>query len=49
LVSIDNVNITIDNAISEEGLGFFKTHQQIPVVVTDSDFGRKTRLNDKTK
>jgi hypothetical protein len=48
LVTIDNVNITIDNATISEVLGFFKTHQQI-VVVTDSDFGRKTRLNDKTK
>jgi hypothetical protein len=48
LVTIDNVNITIDNAtVGSEALGFFKTHQQIPVIVTDSDFGRKTRINDK--
>jgi hypothetical protein len=38
LVSIDNVNITIDNATIQQRDYFFKTHQQIPVVVTDSDF-----------
>jgi len=46
--TIDDTTITIDSAtVVDEGNGFFKTHQQIPVVVTDSDFGRKTRVNDK--
>lgn len=46
--TIDDTNITIDSqTVTANGNGFFKTHQQIPVVVTDSDFGRKTRLNDK--
>lgn len=49
-VTVDDTNITIDNAtVSAESLGYFKTHQQIPVVVVDSDFGRKTRLNDKNQ
>ena len=46
--TIDDTTITIDSmTVVDEGNGFFKTHQQIPVVVTDSDFGRKTRVNDK--
>jgi hypothetical protein len=48
IVSIDNNVISIDSqSITEESIGFFKTHQQIPVVITDEDFTRKTRLNDK--
>jgi hypothetical protein len=47
-ITIDSTIITIDSAtIGVEYLGQFKTYQQIPVVVTDSDFGRKTRVNDK--
>lgn len=47
LITIDDTNITIDNmTITEEALGFFKTHQQIPVIVADEDFTRKTRVND---
>lgn len=49
-VTIDDTNITIDSAtVVDEGNGFYKTHQQIPVTVTDSDFGRKTRINDKNQ
>jgi len=48
VVTIDNTDITIDSqTITDEAIGFFKTHQQIPVIVTDEDFTRKTRLNDK--
>ena len=48
VVSIDNTNITIDSiTIAVENLGYFKTHQQIPVIVADEDFNRKTRLNNK--
>jgi hypothetical protein len=48
VVTIDSTDITIDSqTISDEAIGFFKTHQQIPVIVTDEDFTRKTRLNDK--
>lgn len=48
VVTIDSTDITIDSqTITDEAIGFFKTHQQIPVIVTDEDFTRKTRLNDK--
>jgi hypothetical protein len=48
LITIDNEIITIDNqTITAEYIGSFKTHQQIPVIITDEDFTRKTRLNDK--
>jgi len=47
-ITIDDTNITIDSqTITTESLGLFKTHQQIPVNITDSDFQRKTRVNDK--
>lgn len=47
-VTIDSTLITIDSqSITAEYIGSFKTHQQIPVIVTDEDFTRKTRINDK--
>ena len=47
-VTIDDTITTIDSQTStEEMLGMYKTHQQIPVVCMDEDFIRKTRLNDK--
>ena len=47
-VTIDSEIITIDSqSIAAEYLGMFKTHQQIPLIVKDEDFTRKTRLNDK--
>lgn len=48
LVTIDSTEITIDSqTITSEYLGQLKTFQQIPVVVVDSDYQRKTRVNDK--
>lgn len=47
-ITIDSLNTTIDGlSVGEEYLSFFKTHKQVPVIVTNSDFQRKTRLNDK--
>lgn len=47
-ITIDDLNTTIDGlSVTNENLAKFKTHQQIPVIVTNSDFVRKTRLNDK--
>ena len=47
-ITIDDINTTIDGlSVTDEYLAFFKTHYQIPVVLTDSDFQRKTRMNDK--
>ncbi len=56
-VTIDNAYITIDDAIQTidsttvtlAEVGKYKTHLQIPVLVTNQDFTEKTRLNDKTK
>lgn len=47
-ITIDSTLITIDSqSVASEYLGAFKTHQQIPVIITDEDFTRKTRINDK--
>lgn len=47
-VTADDSNITVDNqGVTNELLGFYKTHYQIPVIITDSDFVRKTRVNDR--
>jgi hypothetical protein len=49
-VTIDDEIVTIDNApISTLDVGFYKTHLQIPVIVTNTDFVEKTRLNEKNK
>ncbi len=49
-ITVDDITITVDSAtVGSEFLGFFKTHQQIPVVISDSDFVRKTRVNDKNE
>jgi hypothetical protein len=50
LVSIDNTNITIDSdTIESEYIGTYKDFEQIPVIVKDSNFVRKNRVNDKTE
>lgn len=47
-ITIDDLNTTIDGlSVTGEYLSFFKTHLQIPVICTGSDFVRKTRLNDR--
>lgn len=49
-VTIDDTNITIDSqTVTGEYLRFYKTHRQIPVIITDEDFTRKTRVNDTNK
>jgi hypothetical protein len=49
-VTIDSDEITIDSVtVTDEKIGQFSIHQQIPVVVTDSAFLRKTRMNDKVE
>lgn len=56
-VTIDNTYVTIDDTIQTidsdtvglEDIGFYKTFQQIPVLVTNQDFTEKKRLNDKSK
>lgn len=56
-VTIDNTYITIDDTIQTidgmpvgvDDIGYYKTFQQIPVIVTNQDFTEKKRLNDKSK
>jgi hypothetical protein len=48
LVTIDDTFITIDSeTITSEFIGDYKAFEQIPVIVKDSDFTRKNRVNDK--
>ena len=50
LITVDSLNVTVDSdTVGAEDLGFYKTFQQIPVTIKDSDFLRKTRINDKNK
>jgi hypothetical protein len=47
-ITIDSLNTTIDGlTITEELLAKYKTHEQIPVILTDTDFTVKNRVNDK--
>lgn len=48
-VTVDSLLTTVDGrTITESALGLYKDFQQIPVMVTDSDFMIKTRKNDKS-
>lgn len=47
LYSVDTTLISADSSVS--GIGEYLTYRQIPVLVTDTDFGRKTRVSDKNK
>lgn len=47
-ITIDDLNTTIDGlSVTEEYLSMYKTHEQIPVILTDTDFTIKNRVNDK--
>lgn len=47
-VTIDDTTITIDSQmVIDELINKYKTHEQIPVILTDSDFQIKNRVNDK--
>lgn len=49
-VTIDDTNITIDNTpITPTMVPYFNTFQQIPVIISDTDFVRKTLINDKNQ
>lgn len=49
-VTIDDINITIDSAtVTAEMLGMLKGFKQVPVIPKDSNFIKKTRLNDKNE
>lgn len=56
-ITIDNTFITVDTTlttidgltVTSEYVNQLKTHTQTPVILTDTDFVTKTRLNDKNK
>ena len=49
-ITIDDLNTTIDGlSVTSELLAKYKTHEQIPVVLTDTDFTIKNRVNDKNE
>lgn len=55
-LTIDSTFVTIDETITidsttidNEYVGYFKSHEQIPVILKDTDFERKNRVNDKNK
>ena len=50
LVTIDNTNITVDSVtIANEYIGNYKQFEQIPVIIKESNFTRKNRVNDKNE
>lgn len=49
-VTIDSLTIKIDSqTVTAESIGLYKSHRQIPVILTDTDFQVKNRVNDKNK
>jgi len=49
-ITIDDLNTTIDGlSVTSELLAKYKTHEQIPVILTDTDFTIKNRVNDKNE
>jgi len=49
IVSVDNTSITIDSATVTSGnIGFYSKYTQIPVKNSNSNFLKKTKLNDKS-
>lgn len=49
-VTVDSTVYTVDNeTITAQDIGYFSTFKQIPVTNSNTNFTRKTRLNDKGK
>ncbi len=48
-VTVDNTTITADSTvITISDIGYYSTFVQIPVINTNNNFIRKTRINDKS-
>ena len=48
IITIDNDNITIDSdTVTVGDIGYFATYTQVPVRVVDSNFAKRTFINDK--
>lgn len=49
IVTVDNTSITVDSdTVTAEDIGFYSTFTQIPVKISNGNFLKKTRLNDKS-
>lgn len=50
IVTVDSTLYTADNqTVTEQDLGYYSNFKQSPVICTNKNFTRKTRLNDKQK
>lgn len=48
IVTVDNTNITVDSdTITLEDVGYYSTYSQVPVTCVDSDFVKRTLINDR--
>jgi hypothetical protein len=48
VVTVDNETITVDNdTVTLADVGYYSTYLQVPVTCVDSDFTKKTNINDK--
>lgn len=48
IVTVDNETITVDSdTVTVNDIGYYSTYLQVPVTCVDSDFVKKTTINDK--
>lgn len=48
IITVDNESITIDSdTVTLDDIGYYSTFLQVPVIVTDTDFSKRTTINDK--
>lgn len=48
IITVDNETITVDSdTITVGDVGYYSTYLQVPVTCTDSDFVKRTMINDK--
>ncbi|WP_395048030.1 hypothetical protein [Flavobacterium sp.] len=48
IVTVDNETITVDSdTVTVNDIGYYSTYLQVPVTCIDSDFVKKTTINDK--
>lgn len=47
-ITVDNETITVDSeTVTLDDVGYFSTYTQVPVTITDSNFVKKTQINDR--
>lgn len=48
IITVDNENITVDSdTVTLADIGYYSTYLQVPVMCIDTDFVKKTNINDK--